>query len=87
MAVLIRHRAAEMTPEIYDQVSPQLIEAIKAAPGFIFHVSFVDANGFCVSEVWESQEQHDAWFNENVAPNLPMQISQEVVELHSVHQP
>ena len=87
MAVLIRHRADELTPAMYDQVSPGLIESVRAAPGFILHVSYEDANGFVVSELWETQEQHDTWFNATVVPNLPITISQEVVELHSFHTP
>ena len=87
MAVLIRHRAAPLTRELYDQVSPPLLESLKSAPGFVLHVSFEDANGFCVSEVWETKEQHDAWFDANVVPNIPVAISQEVVELHSVQAP
>jgi len=85
--VLIRHRSAVLTPELYDQISPPLIERLRKAPGFIVHASYVDANGFCVAELWETQEQHDAWFNENVVPNVPVEISQEVIELHSLHQP
>ena len=42
---------------------------------------------FVVGELWETQEQHDAWFNAKVKPNLPFEISQEVVALHSVHKP
>jgi heme-degrading monooxygenase HmoA len=87
MAVLIRHRADGLTEELYDQVAPPLIESAKQAPGFILHVTYEDGNGFCVSEIWETQEQHDAWFNENVIPNLPMAISQETIALHSIHQP
>jgi len=85
MPVLIRHRAVGMTPELYDQLSPPLVEAIKKAPGFLLHVSFVDANGFCVAELWETQEQHDAWFAENVVPNVPAEIALEVIEVHSFH--
>jgi hypothetical protein len=40
-----------------------------------------------VAEVWETQEQHDAWFNENVKPAVPVEIRQEVVDLHTVHKP
>ena len=40
-----------------------------------------------MAEVWESKEQHDAWFNDNVAPNVPAEITQEVIDLHSVHKP
>ena len=87
MPVLIRHRPAGMTPELYDQVSPPLVENVKQQPGFILHTAFVDDDGFCVAELWETQEQHDAWFNANVVPNVPVEITQEVVELHSLHQP
>jgi len=76
-----------MTPELYDRVAPPLVEKLKNQPGFILHVSYVDADGFCVSEVWETQDQHDAWFKENVVPNVPVEIAQEVVELHSLHRP
>ena len=42
-------------------------------------------SGFVVAEVWETQEQHDTWFDANVTPNLPFEITQEVLDLHSVH--
>jgi hypothetical protein len=86
MAVLIRHRAAGMTPSQYDEISPPLIEKLKTAPGFMYHVAFVDKGTFTVSEIWESQEQHDRWFDENVKPNVPG-VEQEVVEVHAVHTP
>ncbi len=85
MPVLIRHRAAAMTRELYDQISGPLVEQVKKQPGFMLHVSYADANGFCVSELWETQEQHDAWFNTNVAPNVPAEITQEVIDIHSLH--
>ncbi len=86
MAVLIRHRAAMSTAQ-YDEAAPPLVESIKQQPGFLLHVSYEDASGFVVAEVWETQEQHDTWFNENVKPNVPFEITQEVINLHSVHKP
>jgi len=86
MAVLIRHRGA-MSPAQYDEISPPLVEQLKKQAGFLFHVSYEDAAGFVVAEVWETQEQHDTWFDANVKPNVPFEISQEVVALHSVHTP
>jgi len=41
MAVLVRHRVSGMTPEQYDQAAPPLIEKLKTAPGFLYHVAFV----------------------------------------------
>jgi hypothetical protein len=86
MAVLIRHRVAGMNPSQYDEISPPLVEKLKTQPGFMIHVAFVDNGRFTVSEIWESQEQHDRWFNENVQPNVPG-VEQEVIELHAVHTP
>ena len=86
MPVLIRHRAA-MTPAQYDEVSPPLVELIKKQPGFLLHVTYEDASGFVVGEVWETQEQHDTWFETYVKPNVEGEITQEVIDLHSVHTP
>jgi hypothetical protein len=87
MAVLIRHRAAGLTLEDYDRISPPLVSALKQQPGFVLHVAFEDSQGPCVAEIWETKEQHDSFFNEQVVPNVPAEITQEVIELHSVHQP
>ena len=87
MPVLIRHRVDGMTRAQYDEISPPLIEQLKKQPGFVLHVAFEDAQGFCVAEVWKTKEEHDSFFNEKVVPNVPTQITQEVIELHSLHQP
>jgi len=84
MAVLIRHRAEGMSSAMYDEISPPLVEKVKTQPGFLAHVAFVDNDGrFTVSEVWESKEHHDSWFDANVAPNVPG-VEQEVVAVHNV---
>jgi quinol monooxygenase YgiN len=84
MAVLIRHRAQGLGAADYDQISPPLVEQLKQQPGFVLHVAFEDSQGFCVAEIWESQEQHDTFFNANVVPNVPAEIKQESIQLHNV---
>ena len=86
MAVPIRHRAP-ITAAQYDEMSPPLLEEIKKAPGLVLHVAFEDSQGFCVAEVWEKKEQHDSYFNAKVAPNVPFEIKQEVINLHNVFMP
>ena len=86
MSVLIRHRSA-MSAAQYDEAAPALIEQLRKQPGFLIHVAYEDASGFVVAEVWESQEQHDSWFDANVKPNIPVEITQEVIAAHSVHTP
>src|SRR6266550_4747086 len=83
MTVLIRRRVAGMDASQYDEISPPLVEKLKTQPGFMYHVAYDDNGTFTVGEVWETQEQHDRWFNENVKPKVPG-IDQEVVELHAV---
>jgi len=87
MAVLVRHRSPELSLAQYDEISPPIVEKLKQQPGFVLHVAFEDSQGFCVAEIWESQEQHDAWFNDNVVPNVPVEIKQEVVQIHAIHRP
>ncbi len=84
MPVLIRHRAP-MSAAQYDESAPALVPLLKTQPGFIVHVTYEDAGGFVAAEVWETQEQHDTWFEANVKPNIPFEITQEIIYLHSVH--
>jgi hypothetical protein len=87
MAVLIRNRVEGMTPALYDEIAPPLIEKLKTQPGFVLHVSYEAAGtGFTVAEIWESREQHAQWFENNVKPNLPGDVTHEVIELHSLQQ-
>jgi heme-degrading monooxygenase HmoA len=76
-----------MTPAQYDEASPAIVAILKTQPGFLFHASYQDSAGFVVAEVWETREQHDAFFDANVKPNVPFEITQEVIDLHSVHKP
>ena len=53
----------------------------------MYHVAFMDEGDiFIVSEIWDSKEQHDRWFDENVAPNVPG-VEQEIIQVHAVHTP
>jgi heme-degrading monooxygenase HmoA len=87
MPVLVRHTTVGMNTATYDQVSPQLIPLLKQQPGFIMHAAYDHGDDLIVSELWESQEQHDKWFDENVVPNVPAEIRQEVIQIHNLVQP
>jgi heme-degrading monooxygenase HmoA len=87
MAVLVRHRVSGMTAEQYDQSAPPLVEKLKTAPGFMFHVAFIDQGGvFTVSEVWETKEQHDRWFTQNIK-GVIAGVEQQVIKVHAVQAP
>jgi len=51
------------------------------------HVAYKTPDGMGVGEVWESRQQYEKFFDENVKPNVPFEIKQEVIELHNVIQP
>jgi hypothetical protein len=53
---------------------------LKKQPGFLFHVSYEDADGLVVAEVWETRDQHDAFLDADVKPNVPIEITPEVIE-------
>ncbi len=87
MAVLARMTVTGMDAATYDQVSTQLVALVKKQPGFMMHIAYPSPGGFSVGEIWESRDQYEKWFNENVKPNVPAEIQQEVIELHAVAQP
>jgi len=87
MAVLVRMSATGMETSNYDEASQGLTELVKKQPGFVMHVAYKTSDGMGVGEVWDSRQQYEKWFDENVKPNVPFEIKQEVIELHNVIQP
>jgi heme-degrading monooxygenase HmoA len=88
MAVLFRHHAAGADAVgTYDQVVPQVAPLLKQQPGFLYHAAFVTSDGFTVSEIWESREEHDRFFNEQVKPNVPFEITVETFDVHNIVTP
>ena len=87
MAVLFRHHSAGMDTAAYDQVASQLAPQLKQTPGFMYHCAFATPDGLVVSEIWESKEQHDSWFDENVKPNVPAEITIEEIDVHNIVTP
>ena len=75
-----------MNMATYDKISPPLIESLKKQRGFVMHCAYPTQDGLMVGEIWESADQHNRWFEENVRPNLPrdVQVKQEVIDLHNL---
>ena len=84
MSVLVRLSVSGMTADTYDKVSEQLIPRALAAPGFVAHVAFVGEGEFHVSEVWESRNDFQNWFDNNVKPNVPGVEIDAVRDVHNV---
>jgi len=65
MAVLMTAQLPGATREMIDGMRP-LLDAIRAAKGFVVHANGPVPGGWRVTEVWDSQADFEAWFESNV---------------------
>jgi hypothetical protein len=52
----------------YDSMIPMVEAKLRAAPGFMAHLAAETADGFHVTEVWESEAALRTWLREVIAP-------------------
>jgi hypothetical protein len=71
MAVLITDEIPGMTQEAYEGLHAVLDGPSREASGFIFHAAGPIDGGWQVTEVWESQQDRDAFFEKYLTPLLP----------------
>jgi hypothetical protein len=88
MSVLIRFAPASLTAEQYDESRRRLEEAGHfPADGLDYHVCFGSDGNLRVSEIWDSQEQLEA-FGERLRPVLAEvgidPGEPELLEIHSI---
>ena len=88
MSIHIRFAPASLTAEQYDE-SVRRLEGAGAWPpdGLDYHVCFGTDGNLCVSEIWDSREQLDA-FGERLMPVLSEvgidPGEPEVTEIHNI---
>jgi hypothetical protein len=75
-----------MTRDQYEGLVFPVTDEVRRAPGFILHVGFPTESGWGVTEVWESRETFDRWYEAKVRPNLGPGANPNLVfhELHNV---
>ena len=89
MSIVVRFPPSNMTRQQYDSIRSELEESGDwPAEGCKVHVCFGDEQDIRVSEIWESQEQFEA-FGEKLMPRLAASGAQvsgqpEVFEAHIV---
>ena len=72
MAVLMIGEVPDLTAEIYGGMVGQMAPLMKVHRGFIAHTGGPSpSGGFRIVEIWESEADAKAWFENNVKPNLP----------------
>jgi hypothetical protein len=85
MAVLLIAEVPGLTEEVYAGMMGQMTSVLRASKGFVSHAGGPSpSGGWRVVEVWESQEDGDAFFDTNVKPNLPPGVAPERT-YHPVH--
>jgi len=61
-----------LTEDVYAAMVGEMMPLMRASKGFISHSGGPSpSGGWRVVETWDSEEDGQAWFDQNVAPNLP----------------
>jgi hypothetical protein len=71
MAVLMASDMPGTTQESYDHLAAVLVPTLQAGPGLIAHAAGPVEGGYLVTELWESEQAHEAWFAAPVRPAMP----------------
>jgi heme-degrading monooxygenase HmoA len=75
MPVLMIGEVPNLTEEVYAGMVGQMMPLMRAARGFISHAAGPSpSGGWRVVEVWDSQQDGQQWFDQNVKPALPPDI-------------
>jgi heme-degrading monooxygenase HmoA len=84
MPISMTQRAPQMPAEAYEQIIANVGPPLCGADGFISHAAEITTDGVTVTEVWESREHWERWFNTAIRPHLPDDAPEPTVtELHN----
>jgi hypothetical protein len=85
MAVLMIAEVAGLTEDVYAGMVSGMTPGMRASKGFLSHAGGPSPlGGWRVVEVWETQEDSEAWFDANVKPNLPPGVTPDR-KFHPLH--
>jgi len=70
MAIGVIFDASGMSQEQYEQVNQQASPGNQPPPGLLYHAAGPSEDGFCVIEVWESQEALQEFFAKTLGQAL-----------------
>ncbi|HTP22411.1 MAG TPA: hypothetical protein VMJ65_22570 [Solirubrobacteraceae bacterium] len=74
--------APQRSAEAYEQIIANVGHPLRKSHGLISHAAEMTPDGVTVTEVWETREQWERWFNASVMPQLPAG-EPTVTELHN----
>lgn len=70
MAIGAIFEGAGVSRAQYEQVLNQVSPGNRPPPGMLYHAAGTTENGFCVVEVWESQEALQRFFDQQLGQAL-----------------
>ncbi len=85
MAVMVVSQLDGFTQEMYDGVADQVLDQIVSAKGFIAHFGGPLSNGWEVTEIWETKQDQEAWFNDVILPKMPADAPRPQETVFEVH--
>jgi hypothetical protein len=85
MPVLMTADMDGATQEMLEGMNAALDGPMKSARGFVSHANGPVPGGWRVIEVWDSEDDFNAWFEANVKPILPEDAPMPSVKLEQLH--
>lgn len=85
MPVLMTADMDGATQEMIEGMNAALDGPMKSAKGFVSHANGPVPGGWRVTEVWDSEDDFNAWFEANVKPTLPEGAPMPSVKIDQLH--
>jgi hypothetical protein len=70
VAEIMNFRWEDVQPDEYDALRPIVRWEMEAPEGLIFHVAWFTDGGINVTDVWESRQQFDRFFQDRLMPGI-----------------
>jgi hypothetical protein len=83
VAVGVIFEVEGLTEAMYDQLRSRVHVANQPVEGQLYHAAGQGKNGWCIVEVWESQEAADRFFNDVIA-NAGLSPTPKYFQVHNV---
>jgi hypothetical protein len=71
MTIMVNSDMPGVTQSDYEQLAAALLPVLLATDGFIVHAAGPSEGGYRVTELWESEAAHGAWFAAHVVSAMP----------------
>lgn len=84
MTILITSDMPGVTDEDYGQLAAALLPALRSSDGFISHAAGPIEGGYRVTELWESEAAHRAWFDGHVRPLLSPEATPPAISIATI---